>query len=275
MLHSQLIPGCSCSRSLWSEKHPLRTRGCWGTDANLDRGKTGGCTFFSYHPLLPSFSLSLLKIVLIVLQYVAWPWSELQAGAQSLLCLLNQWCVALEAVCAPGCPCVHHSGLPQALLTQNKAFGLHVLLIKKSLPFDPSWRICLISFCVGIKQLSECVIWTSIQRKALIFMRIPSSIFMRPNLRVFTFLCCSECVFREQITVSSLCSSLALSFTACLVYSVSLKQKLEWLAGVLAQQDWSERLLSLFDCSLGWVKDLPLDICTTVSCWLACLLTLP
>lgn len=51
---------------------PLQTTGFRGTNANLDRGKgrLGGCTFPPIPPP-PLRSLSLLKIVLIVLQYVA------------------------------------------------------------------------------------------------------------------------------------------------------------------------------------------------------------
>lgn len=40
---------------------------------------------------------------------------------------------------------------------------------------------------------------------------------------------------------------------------------------VFLAQDWSERLLSFFDCSLGWVRDLPLDI-LHYSILLTCLL---
>lgn len=52
---------------------PLQTTGFRGTNANLDRGKgrLGGMHFLPPIPPPPLLSLSLLKIALIVLQYVA------------------------------------------------------------------------------------------------------------------------------------------------------------------------------------------------------------
>lgn len=142
-----------------SEKHPLRTTACWGADANLDRRKTWGLHFLS-----PRLLLSLCwRWYWLCCNMSHWPRPRLPTEAQCHPCLFNQWCMPLEAV--RGCTCVHHTSLPQALSTQNKATACMCCSSKKRFLFDPSWRILLMPFSLEIKQLFECVLWTSIQRK--------------------------------------------------------------------------------------------------------------
>lgn len=178
-------------------------------------------TGFSFSP-----STQLLKIVLIVLQYVAWPESSLQTGEQCPMLIKSMACASWGSVCMcvwmNMCSSQH---LTACTLETEQSTGLPVLLIIiiiKILPFDPSWCICLISFYVEIKQVSECVIWTSIQEDALIFMRTPSSIIIHLNLCVLTFICCITHVLRTFTSTAHCVSALFL-------------HKLKWLAGVWAQ----------------------------------------
>lgn len=64
--------------------------------------------------------LSLLKIVLIVLQYVAWPQSTLLTGEQCPMLIKSMVCVSWSSVWHR---CVHRSISPQALFAKNKALA--------------------------------------------------------------------------------------------------------------------------------------------------------
>ena len=116
-------------------------------------GRLGGWHFLSppHHPpstIHPSFSLLSLspQIVLIVLQYVAWPRPELQAEVQFSPMLIK------SAVCASwSSVCVHYSGslaLSWHRTKRRLACVAHQKKKRRRLPFDPSWRICLMSFYV-------------------------------------------------------------------------------------------------------------------------------